>query len=272
MVTAVQKLLSPAEMGELFKVIALGRDIPRRSWDSRRAICRACSRKRIPNRVRTPNPMKSAAAVMRTAASECDAQACRRATPPARWRSSCRASFRSPPAPASRNGRRAPPSRSVSCHPFLPRKKPTSAVTKAPARWMRGSSSRESGCSVHKPNPMKSRPTPEDERGLGDDRRDPAAQRSRERVIGERGDENAGQDRPWLAQSRREHEGKKLGLVADFRESYQRGGSKEGLHGVTEVSRVCYQNRWDSPIRTMAGLGTVRTCCGGNPDARDAPR
>ena len=27
MVTAVQKLLSPAEMGELFKVIALGREI-----------------------------------------------------------------------------------------------------------------------------------------------------------------------------------------------------------------------------------------------------
>ncbi len=54
----------------------------------------------------------------------------------------------------------------------------------------------------------------------------------RERVVGERGDEDAGDDRHGLPEPRRQHQREELRLVADFAECHDSGRNEEGFHGI----------------------------------------
>ena len=54
-------------------------------------------------------------------------------------------------------------------------------------------------------------------------RRDQRADPPGQRMVGQRGDKDSGDDCPWAAQAGSEHEGKKLRLVADLGERDQQG-------------------------------------------------
>jgi hypothetical protein len=86
----------------------------------------------------------------------------------------------------------------------------------AHARERASFSSNLSGISVH-PRHGEERQTQDPAQGLRpDQRRDPGADGTRERVIGQCCDQDAEDDRNGAAEPRREHEGQQLRLVADF--------------------------------------------------------
>jgi hypothetical protein len=78
-----------------------------------------------------------------------------------------------------------------------------------------------------------------DEHGAGDPGqpvrrnklRQPDTDRAGQGMVKYRGDEDAGDDRPRLAQLRGQYEGEQLGLVADLGDGNQRGRRHEGFHG-----------------------------------------
>jgi hypothetical protein len=60
--------------------------------------------------------------------------------------------------------------------------------------------------------------------------RDPRTDRAGERVVGERGDEDAEDDGHRPPELRGEQEREELGFVADFGEGDDAGGDEEGFH------------------------------------------
>ena len=62
--------------------------------------------------------------------------------------------------------------------------------------------------------------------------REPDADGSRQQMIGNRGRENAGDDRPGPAQPRGKHEGEQLRLVADFCDGDQQVEVRKASMGI----------------------------------------
>ena len=73
--------------------------------------------------------------------------------------------------------------------------------------------------------------------------RHPGAQGTRQRVVGNRGHENAPDDGPGPAKTRREDKRQQLRLVAHFSEGDDAGGDEKGFHEVVGPGRTIANNR-----------------------------
>jgi hypothetical protein len=59
----------------------------------------------------------------------------------------------------------------------------------------------------------------------------PGTQRTRQPVVGQRGDQNAQNDGPGLSETRGQHQRQQLGLVAHLGQGDDGGRNKKGFHG-----------------------------------------
>ena len=92
------------------------------------------------------------------------------------------------------------------------------------------SSSSLSGISIHTAIARKDAPRIQRSICGPDQGGEPGAERAGQRVVGQGGDKDAGDDGPGLAETRSEDEGEQLRLVAHFGEGDDAGGDEESFH------------------------------------------
>ena len=125
-------------------------------------------------------------------------------------------------------------------------------------------SSSLSGFSAHAATAKNDSATQPAQHVGGNGRANPVSNEPGERVVDERGDEDAGDDRPRPAEAGGEHEREELRLVADLAERDDGHRDQEGFHQGTdysdcryEPSAACRPRRGDSPnggVWDTAGL------------------